>query len=82
MYTNLNHELFLACGTLQERAKELHIFNKKAIPLLRGRDILACGVAESKEFSTILKNSYEAQMDGLFTSHEGAKNWLKNYLAV
>lgn len=82
MYKNLNQEVYLACGNIKERAKELHIFNKKATPLLKGRDILACGKPASKEYSKILETAYEAQMNEEFYSYDEAVKWLKNYLLV
>ncbi len=81
VFKNTNNQLLQVCDEIQIRAKHLGIFNKSMLPLLRGRDILACGMSPSKEFSTILKMGYEAQMDGEFYSHEDAIVWLKKYLA-
>ncbi|NCO01745.1 MAG: CCA tRNA nucleotidyltransferase [Epsilonproteobacteria bacterium] len=81
LYKEKNNKLFLICDAIEGRAKELDIFNKKMQPLLKGRDILACGISPSKEFSNILEDAYEAQMDGKFSTHADALVWLKNYLA-
>ncbi len=77
---NDTHSLFY--DAMELKAKNLKIFEKKAVPLLMGRDILACGIPMSKEFSTILRIAYEAQMDEQFSSHEEAILWLKNYLVI
>ncbi len=80
VFKNTNNQLHQVCDEIEIRAKSLDILNKSMLPLLRGRDILACGMSPSKEFSTILKKGYEAQMDGEFHSHEDALAWLKKYL--
>ena len=78
VFQDSNHELYKICDAIQTRAQYLGILHKKMSPYLRGRDILACGMSPSKEFSTILKQAYEAQMDGKFHSYEEAMIWLKN----
>ena len=80
VYKERNNELYTICELTHTRAKELDILNKSLTPLLMGRDILACGISPSQEFSTILKKGYEAQMDGKFSSHDDAIKWLKAYL--
>ncbi len=81
IYKNSNHGLYMACDEINEQAKRLNISNKKAVPFLRGRDILACGNVASKEFSKILEDAYEAQMNEEFNSYDEANEWLKNHLA-
>lgn len=80
IYINSNSELYKACNEIEKEAKKLNILNKKASPILRGRDILACGKTASKEFSNILKTAYEAQMNEEFASYDEAMRWLKSYL--
>ncbi|MCX6052641.1 MAG: CCA tRNA nucleotidyltransferase [Campylobacterales bacterium] len=80
IYINSNYELYKACDAIEKEAKKLNILDKKASPILRGRDILACGISASKEFSDILKTAYEAQMNEEFNSYDEAIRWLKNYL--
>ena len=65
---------------LKKRAIELNILNKKASPLLQGRDILEFGIKPSKKYSEILKSAYELQMDLKFQNHQDAKEWLREYL--
>ena len=48
-------------------------------PLLLGRDLIALGHVPSPKFKAILDHAYEAQLDGEYTSREGALEWLKNY---
>lgn len=80
VFKNRNNQLYQICDEIETRARHLDIFNRSMPPLLRGRDILACGLSPSKEFSTILKKGYEAQMDGEFHSYKDAVAWLKRYL--
>lgn len=82
IYKNSNYELYIACDEIEKQAKILHILNKKASPILKGKDILACGKEASKEFSNILEDAYEAQMNGEFGSYKEALQWLKNYLVI
>lgn len=67
---------------VKKRAIKLGILNKKLPPLLQGRDLLKCGLSPSKEFSIILANAYEAQMDGVFSSYDEALVWLKNNIIL
>lgn len=67
---------------LKQRAKKLNILNKKAKPLLRGKDILECGIKPSKDYSKVLDLAYEAQMDKKITNSKEAKEWLKDYLSA
>ncbi|OIP54740.1 MAG: polynucleotide adenylyltransferase [Helicobacteraceae bacterium CG2_30_36_10] len=81
VFKGTNNQLYKTCDAIQIRAKNLGVLNKKMPPFLRGRDILACGISPSKEFSTILEKAYEVQMNGEFHSHEEATAWLRKYLA-
>ncbi|MBU0720036.1 HD domain-containing protein [bacterium] len=72
--------VYKAGDAIQKRVKNLDILHKKVPPLLQGRDIMACGISPSKEFSKILDSAYEAQMDGIFNSYEEGMIWLKNFL--
>jgi len=79
IHNNLNNELFYE---LKERAKELKILNKKAIPLIQGRDILKLGIKPSKEYSKILNSAYEAQLNLIIINKEESERWLKNFLSL
>lgn len=67
---------------LKKRAIELNILNKKATPLLQGKDILELGIKPSKEYARILKSAYENQMDLKINNPKEAKEWLKKYLSL
>ena len=75
--SSTHNELFFE---IRKRATALGILNKKAIPFLQGRDILALGIQPSKEFSKILSIAYELQMSLEIKSYKEAKEWLQNYL--
>ena len=65
---------------IEQRAKELNIFNSRAKPFLQGKDILEYGIKPSKEYSKILDLAYEAQINLEIQNYEEAKEWLKRYL--
>jgi tRNA nucleotidyltransferase (CCA-adding enzyme) len=67
---------------LKNRVIKLKILNTKLKPLLKGRDILACGIEPSKKYKDILLKAYDAQMRLEIKTHSEAINWLKNYLKV
>lgn len=67
---------------IKTKAKKLDILNKKALPFLLGRDILACGIEPSNKYAKILSEAYRAQINLEITSHKEAKKWLNNYLAT
>lgn len=66
--------------------KALNIDNKEIKnidnikPIICGKEILACGIKPSKEFSQILKRAYEAQINKKFKTKKEVMTWLKNYL--
>lgn len=65
---------------IKQKAIELNILNKKAPSFLKGKDIMACGIEPSKEYSIILKKAYEAQIKLEINNEKEAKEWLDNYL--
>ncbi len=58
-------------------AKELNILDKKIPPILNGKDLIDYGIPPSKEFKTILKTAYDAQLKGKFKTHKEALIWLR-----
>ena len=44
-------------------------------PILRGPDLEALGMKKGQEFAWIIRESLDAQDDGVFTDSEGAVNW-------
>ena len=65
---------------IQKKAVDLNILTKKLPPLLRGKDILAFGIAPSSEFTIILNSAYEAQMSGKITNYKEAISWLEDFI--
>ena len=65
---------------IKARAISLGILNQKLKMILKGRDILEYGIKPSKEYSTILNDAYEAQMNLEIKNIKEAKIWLKNRL--
>jgi len=63
--------------TLRDRAKELSIFNHKAEAILQGRDLISLGLKPSPEFSKLLAEAYEAQINSQYINHNEAIEWLK-----
>ncbi|MCD6172586.1 MAG: CCA tRNA nucleotidyltransferase, partial [Sulfurimonas sp.] len=75
----INKEVF---KTIKIKARKLNILNKKALPFLQGRDILACGIKPSNKYKEILFKAYKAQINLEITSKKEAKEWLNNYLTT
>lgn len=65
---------------LREKAHELQLHQKPPEPFLRGRDLINLGKEPSPEFSRILQFAYNAQLDGVFHSHDEALQWLRRRL--
>jgi tRNA nucleotidyltransferase (CCA-adding enzyme) len=56
-----------------ERVRQLDVAEKPPEPLLRGRDVVALGVAPGPEVGRILQLVYERQLDGAVTTPEEAR---------
>jgi tRNA nucleotidyltransferase (CCA-adding enzyme) len=67
---------------IYNKAEKLGVLREKIPALLHGRDLIALGIHPSKSFSEILAYGYEAQMDGVFKTHEEALHWLKKELLL
>jgi len=72
---------FEAGEWLLERAAALHVRREPLPPLIQGRDLVKMGLHPSKAFKAILERAYEAQIEGLFKSHDEALIWLRKELA-
>ncbi len=59
-------------------AREAQVENQKPKPILLGRHLLENGLTPGPEMGIILKEAYEAQLDGLFGNLEEAIIWWKN----
>ncbi len=62
---------------LQERSQALQLAAQAPTPLLLGRDLLAVGYSPGKTMGVILQAAFEAQLDGVFESKEGALKWIQ-----
>ena len=60
---------FEAGDWLRERARELGVLQAAAPPLVHGDDLLALGVTQGPALGRLLEECYQAQLDGLFSSH-------------
>jgi tRNA nucleotidyltransferase (CCA-adding enzyme) len=59
---------FAAGDWLEERARALEVGRAAPVPLVRGRHLIALGLAPGPEFGEILDACYTAQIEGDFTS--------------
>jgi tRNA nucleotidyltransferase (CCA-adding enzyme) len=55
-----------------ERVQALDVAERPPQPLLRGRDVLALGVAPGPEVGRIVRAVYERQLDGFVTTRDEA----------
>lgn len=63
-----------------ESADRLNVASSQPAPLLLGRHVLAIGISPGPEVGDILKQAYEAQLDGHFNDANEACDWLRgNY---
>ena len=67
---------------LLARARALVVADAAPQPLLLGRDLQALGMKPGKEFGVVLKEAFEAQLEGHFVDHVGAVGWLQQRLQV
>ncbi len=74
-----NGGTFLAGEWLLHKAQHAKATAEGLKPLLQGRDLVKAGYSPSPEFKTILDKAYEAQLDGLFETQEGALEWFRCY---
>lgn len=58
-------------------AEKLGISERKPPALVRGHDVLACGIPAGPLVGAWLHKAYEAQLDGAFATHDAGVAWLK-----
>ncbi len=63
-----------------ERARALEVIDRAPEPLLRGRDVLVLGVAPGPRVGEVLRECYEAQLDGEITTHAEAVAFARRWL--
>jgi len=62
---------------LLKKAQELEVESQVPTPFLLGRHLLEFGVSPGPEMGNILKQAFEAQLDGEFADAEGGKEWYR-----
>ena len=67
-------------AALGKAANDLGVLNVAPQPLLMGRDLIAMGYKPSALFKKYLDACFEAQLDGKFTTHEGACAYFRNVI--
>lgn len=67
---------------LLERAASMAVQASAPKPLLLGRHLQARGLQPGRSFGAILKEAFEAQLDGEFTDEPGAQAWLERRLGT
>ena len=69
-------------ASLQAKAEELKIEKSAPKPILRGRNLVAIGLEPGPQIGPILKDAYDAQLDGTIADLDDAYHWLAaNWLA-
>jgi tRNA nucleotidyltransferase (CCA-adding enzyme) len=67
-------------ATIRKIAEELGVLSQKPQPLVRGRDLLALGLAPSSDFSDLLDRCFAAQLAGEFADRTSAIAYLKKMI--
>ena len=61
-------------------AEQLGIHDRKPAALVRGHDVLACGIPAGPLIGVWLRKAYDAQLDGAFATHAAGVVWLQRNL--
>lgn len=69
---------FSDLGWLAEASANLSIGRSRPSPIILGRHLIAQGLLPSERFGLLLRDAYEAQLDGAFSSTEEGIRWLKS----
>ena len=65
---------------LAERSHQLELQASAPKPIILGRHLIALNLEPSPLFKTLLKECFEAQLDGTFKDEAGGLNYLKSLL--
>jgi len=57
-------------------AEKLRVRKSRPKPILQGRDLIALGMEPGPDMGRLLHQAYDAQLDGLFSDHDSAMQWL------
>jgi len=63
---------------LGEAARQLHLEQEAPRPILQGRHLIELGLKPGPDFGPVLKDAFEAQLDGAFNDPESARQWLRD----
>ncbi len=63
-------------------AERLAVKDAAPKPILQGRDLQALGLRPGKHFGVLLKDAFDAQLDGEFHDVDGAQRWLAAKVAA
>jgi tRNA nucleotidyltransferase (CCA-adding enzyme) len=78
----LSEETRIRIEHLRDSARRLAVETKPPTPLLRGRDLIALGMHPGAGFAPLLQTAFDAQLDGAFSNHEEAMQWLRSNLRL
>ena len=67
-------------NALQSLAAELKVEAEAPKPILLGRHLIKQGLTPGEHFGKILKQAFEAQINGEFHDEQGGLQWLKEFL--
>jgi tRNA nucleotidyltransferase (CCA-adding enzyme) len=62
---------------LMQRAEQLQVKDEKPRPIVRGRTLQSCGLTPGPQFGPILRDCYEAQLEGLIRDETEGVAWLR-----
>ena len=65
---------------LIKRAEELKVKDSEPKPIILGRHLIKCGLSPGPEFSPILEQCFEEQLDGTFNDLDGGLSFLNHLL--
>jgi len=78
--TEAKNKKYPAGEWLLKKAKRLKVEKEQPQAFLLGRHLIDVGMKPGLEFKVILKEAYEAQLDGEIKDEKSAIKWLKTYL--
>lgn len=67
-------------GRLSRASAQMRLEQQAPRPILHGRHLIELGLKPGATFGPILKEAFEAQLDGAFEDLENARKWLENHL--
>jgi len=62
-----------------EKARDLDSHIQKVKPIITGKFLMARGMTAGKTMGVIIKQAYEAQLDGVFDDEKSAVSWLQSH---